>query len=108
MPTPGPRGRPVLTPVGPLAALPAVVLTAELPSAVVLAVPTGPGEDGAVLLGSAPGTEGVLVREQVKGTAGEVVSVPGEAPYDRVLLVGTGTASAADLRAAGAALARKA
>ena len=89
-------------------ALPTVVLTAELPAATALAVPTGPGEDGAVLLGSAAGTEGVLAREQAKGTAGEVVSVPGEAPYDRVLLVGTSTATAADLRAAGAALARKA
>ena len=49
-----------------------------------------------------------LVAEKAKGSPGEVVAVAGTAPYDRVLLVGTGAATPADLRRAGAALARRA
>ena len=105
------------------AALPSVRLSADLVDAVLLAVPTrpdpaeagagqaGPGKAGladatgagergprAVLLGSAPVAVD-LAAEKAKGTPGEVVSVPGTAPYERVLLAGTGAATPADLRA---------
>ncbi len=100
---------------GPAVALPALLLAADLPDAAdvqgpaVLAVPTRTGDDGPVLQGQAPGVPAdALVRESVKGTAGEVVGLRGEGPYDRVLLVGTGAATPADLRKAGAALARRA
>ena len=109
---PGPRssGRGARRSVLP-ASLPSVALSAELVDAAVLAVPTRPDGSAdparAVLVGTAP-VEVDLVSERAKGGAGEVVSVPGAAPYDRVLLVGTGAATPADLRKAGAALARKA
>ena len=67
------------------------------------------GKDSAraVLLGTAPVAVD-LVAEKAKGSPGEVVSVPGTAAYERVLLVGTGDGTPADLRRAGAALARRA
>jgi leucyl aminopeptidase len=71
----------------------------------VLAVPTRSG-DPAKVLGSAPdGARGAIERERAKGDAGELVALPGE---QRVLLLGTGDASTAALRKAGAALARRA
>jgi leucyl aminopeptidase len=80
--------------------------------AVVLALPTVPDDDsGARLRGSAPvDVTGVLGREKAKGEPGELVAlpVPGDGPLERVLLFGTGSGSTADLRKAGAALARRA
>jgi leucyl aminopeptidase len=57
------------------------------------------------VLGTVEGAAAVLEREKAKGEAGELVAVPGA---DRVFLVGTGDASPAALRKAGAALARRA
>ena len=76
-----------------------------------VAVPTRKGADGALLVGSAPvDVDGLLAREAAKGVAGEIVSVPvlGDGPLERVLLVGTGDATPADLRKSGAAIARRA
>jgi len=112
-PSRSPRKRSQPAAVGslPALALPAVQLSAELPSAAVLAVPTRPEGDGAVLCGSAPVEDvaGLLAREQAKGEAAEVVSVPwtGAGGPDRVLLVGTGDAGPAALRKAAAAVARR-
>ena len=98
----------------PGAPLPALRLLADVPAdAAVLVLPTRPAVEGevAVLLATSPvGVEGLLAREKAKGEAGELVSVPvpGEGPLERVLLVGTGEASPAHLRKAGAAAARRA
>ena len=98
----------------PAAPLPAVQLAADLPAAPVLAVPTGPAEGGAQLCG-ALAVDGLdvarlLAAESAKGEPGEVVAVPtpGTAPPERVLLVGVGSVSPADLRKDGAAVARRA
>jgi leucyl aminopeptidase len=72
---------------------------------VVLAVPTRPGEPAKVLGDAPDGAREAVERERAKGEAGELVAVPGE---QRVLLLGTGDASPAALRKAGAALARRA
>jgi leucyl aminopeptidase len=91
--------------------LPTLGLADGVPAVAVLAVPTSPGDGGAVLLGTSPvDVDGLLVREKAKGEAGELVSVPvpGDGPLERVRLAGTGEASPADLRRAGAALARRA
>ena len=96
--------------------LPAVQLSAELPDAVVVAVPLRAGDGSAVLLGALPAqvdgvdVDALLGRESAKGGAGELVTVPVLAPdpHERVLLLGTGEGSPADLRKAGAALARRA
>ncbi len=112
----------------PAAALPQVLLSAELPDVAVLAVPIVPtgsdtdsdtdsaaGSDtgGARLAGPVPSQldlDGLLEREQAKGKPGEIVAVPVTAPgvLERVLLIGTGDSSPVDLRKAGAALARRA
>ncbi len=99
--------------------LPNVVLAADPPPAVVLAVPTLPADGGARppgarLIGSGPpelalDLGALLSREAGKGEAGEIlaVPVPGPGPLERVLLVGLGDRSPAALRKAGAALARR-
>ena len=95
----------------PAVALPSIVLAESLPEAAVVAVPTTRDDDGAVLAGAAPvPIDGLLTREKAKGGAGEVVAVPvvGEGPLERVLLVGVGDRGPADLRKAGATLARRA
>jgi leucyl aminopeptidase len=92
----------------PAVALPTVVLAAQLPEAAVLALPTVAEDGSARLAGTAPvDVTGLLEREQAKGGAGEVVSAPASDDV-RVLLVGTGDGTPADLRKAGAALARRA
>jgi leucyl aminopeptidase len=96
----------------PAVALPQVSLARDVPQAAVLAVPTAPGdEEGtAALRGSAPvDVAALLGREKAKGSAGELVAVPVTEPgvLERVLLVGTGAGAPADLRKAGAALARR-
>ncbi len=88
----------------PAVPLPTVVLAAELPGADALAVPTV-GQDGSARLIGAVPVDVTRLLADAKGSVGEVVSVPGEAT---LLLVGTGDGTAADLRKAGAALARKA
>jgi leucyl aminopeptidase len=91
-----------------VADLPALRLAAEPPAPgpdVVLAVPTRPGEPAKVLGDAPDGAREAVERERAKGEAGELVAVPGE---QRVLLLGTGDASPAALRKAGAALARRA
>ena len=70
-------------------------------------------DDVAVLAATAYGVDlaAVCVAEKVTGRAGEVVRVPVQAPWGlpvRLLLVGTGEGGPADLRRAGAALARAA
>jgi leucyl aminopeptidase len=93
-----------------------VSLSAELPDAAVLALPLRAGDGTAVLLGQLPSeadavdVAALLGRESAKGGAGELVPVPLAAPqrYPSMLLVGTGDGSPADLRKAGAALARRA
>ena len=83
-----------------MAQLPGVVLSASVPDAEVLAVPAeGAAFDGVDV-------PALLEREKAKGEAGEIVAVPLE-QEQRVLLLGTGDASAADLRKAGAAVARR-
>ena len=83
----------------------------------VLAVPVRPAEEsdaaaGPAVLGPAPRADelpALLRAEDAKGGPGEVVALPlpGGQP-ERLLLVGTGTGSPADLRRAGAAAARRA
>ena len=100
----------------PAVPLPRVVLAADLPQTAVLAVPTQPADGGARLVGGCPveladlDLGALLSRESAKGAAGEIVAVPvpGQGPRERVLLVGMGDASAAAMRQAGAALARRA
>ena len=83
-----------------------------------LVLPTRAGdadEAVAVLVAPAPaGTSAadlaaLLVAEDAKGAAGEVVArvLPGQVPQERLLLVGTGAGTPADLRKAGAALTRR-
>lgn len=92
---------------------------ATAPAAEVLAVGVASGRDGGGPVpdrqaGEAAAAYGVdlaavLSGERVKGRAGEVVRVPVLAPQGlpgRLLLVGTGAGTPADLRRAGAALAR--
>ncbi|MBW3647793.1 MAG: leucyl aminopeptidase, partial [Actinobacteria bacterium] len=100
--------------------LPSVVLAADLPPAVVLAVLTQPSDGGARLVGARLTGDGppglavdvdvLLSREAAKGEAGEIIAVPvpGPGPLERVLLVGLGDGSPPALRKAGAALARRA
>ena len=95
--------------------LPALVLADQRPAAAVLAVPTAPEGESARLVGPAPEVPGVdlpalLARESAKGSAGELVALPitGGGELERVLLAGTGAGAPADLRKAGAALARRA
>ncbi len=111
-----PTARGTRTPPGslPAVALPAVRLAADVPDAPVLAVPTRPGDGGAHPAGGTP-VEGLdvgrlLRAEKAKGEPGEIVVLPapGEASPERVLLVGVGAGTPADLRKAGAALARRA
>jgi leucyl aminopeptidase len=103
--------------------LPAVRLAAEPPAGPgvtpgVLALPTRSGDASdsvAVLLAATPAGSSlaelgaVLAADDAKGSAGELVAytVPGAEPRQRLLLVGTGAGSPADLRKAGAALARR-
>jgi leucyl aminopeptidase len=87
--------------------LPSLRLAADVPAGgtdVVLVVPTRPG-DPVRVLGDAGDVAALLQREKAKGEAGEIVAVPGE---QRLLLLGTGTATPATLRKAGAAAARRA
>ncbi len=115
--------------------LPTVALAEEPGTAAVLALPTGPAQaptpagavtggdeaggdeagaaSTALLLADAPDAAdlpALLAREGAKGAAGELVALPlpGEGPRERLLLLGTGTAGPADLRKAGAAVARRA
>ena len=99
--------------------LPSLRLVAALPEPPgLLALPTRAGSAEApvaVLLGAPPeGTTAaergaLLAAEDAKGAAGEVVSQvsPGREPV-RVLLLGTGQGRPADLRRAGASIARRA
>ena len=91
-----------------MADLPSLRLADSLPESapdVVLAVPTRPSNPVAVV-GKAPhDVKKVLEREKAKGEPGELIAVPGE---QRVLLLGTGDATPAALRKAGAAVARRA
>jgi leucyl aminopeptidase len=89
-----------------VASLPALRLSGSVPLAAVLAVPTRPG-DPPQLLGDVPAALGLLAREKAKGDAGEILTVPtgGES---KTFLLGTGDSSAAALRKAGAAIARRA
>jgi leucyl aminopeptidase len=89
-----------------VAALPSLRLSGTVPSASFLAVPTRPGEPVEVL-GDAAVPDGLLSREKAKGEAGELVALPFEGD-DRYFLLGLGDGSAAALRKAGAALARRA
>ena len=89
-----------------MAALPSLRLADSPPDADVLAVPTRPGDDGPLVVGTAPAeATGLLEREKSKGEAGELVTVPSVA---KVLLVGTGDGSPVAWRKAGSALARRA
>ncbi len=92
----------------PAVPLPTVALAAELPEAETTALPTV-SDDGSARLPGAPVDDlsDVLSREKAKGTAGELVALPAT-DSGRVLLLGTGDATPADLRKAGAALARRA
>jgi leucyl aminopeptidase len=99
----------------PAAPLPQVVLADDLPAVAVVAVPTLGDDGSARLAGTAPAglpleAPVLLEREKATGAAGELVATPvvGAGELERVLLVGTGAGSAADLRKAGAALARRA
>ena len=99
----------------PTAPLPALVLADELPDTAVLALPTAADGEVVRVLGALPDglpvdAAALLVRESVKGSAGEIVSVPvtAQGTLERVLLVGTGGGTPAELRKAGAALARRA
>ena len=99
----------------PAVPLPGLVLADQVPAAAVVAVPTVPEGESARLAGALPdGLEvdvaALLGRETAKGGAGEVVGVPvtAEGELERVLLVGTGAATPADLRRTGAAVARRA
>jgi leucyl aminopeptidase len=90
-----------------------VVLATEPAGAGVVAVPLRPtGGDAAVEPSTdVPGgvdAAALLARDKAKGGAGEVCSAPGEEPVDKVLLVGVGEATPAELRKAGAAVARRA
>ncbi len=90
-----------------MASLPSLNLSGNVPAAAVLAVPTGPGEP-VVVLGDCPvELDGLLVREKAKGEAGELVTASSTDEL-RILLVGTGDASPAAFRKAGAALVRRA
>ena len=104
-----------MPPSFPAVPLPGLVLADQLPAAAVLAVPTAPDGESARLVGDLPvgldlDVAALLARETAKGTAGEVVGVPvtAEGELERVLLVGTGASTPADLRKAGAAVARRA
>ena len=98
----------------PANALPLIALVSSLPEAsVVVAVPMtpAPGAEIALLAGTCPvPIDGLLAREKAKGAAGEILAVPvlGDGALERVLLVGAGSASPAELRKAGSALARRA
>ena len=82
--------------------------------------PTAPGREaaapdrpGAVLLADAPEAAdlpALLAREKAAGGPGELVALPlpGDGPLERLLLLGTGAGEPADLRKAGAAVARRA
>lgn len=82
------------------------------PDADLVAVPFGPGPDlaPAPWLESPVPVDALLAHYEAKGEPGEVVEVPTlrEGGVRRVLLYGTGDGSAAALRKAGAALARRA
>ncbi len=99
----------------PAVPLPELVLADQIPAAAVVAVPTAPEGESARLAGDLPDgldvdVAALLARETAKGGAGEVVGVPvtAQGELERVLLVGTGAATPADLRKAGAAVARRA
>ena len=90
-----------------MASLPSLHLSAVVPAAAVLAVPTRPGEP-TELVGDVPvDVTGLLEREKAKGEPGELVPASGTGDT-RVFLLGTGDASAASLRKAGAAIVRRA
>ncbi|CAN5258308.1 hypothetical protein BH24ACT10_BH24ACT10_04880 [soil metagenome] len=98
----------------PAIALPAVGLAADLPAAcAAVAVPVRTVDGAVAPAGVLPGAaaavdlEALLERESAKGGAGELVAVPVDGAV-RVLLLGVGAATPADLRKAGAALARRA
>ena len=95
----------------PEVSLPEIVLADDLPDAAVVAVPTVPDDGGARVLGAAPDAATTLLeREKAKGKAGELATLPANEPgvLERTLLLGLGESSPADLRKAGAALARRA
>ncbi|MCW2600487.1 MAG: Leucyl aminopeptidase [Frankiales bacterium] len=90
-----------------MASLPTLRLSGTVPAAAVLAVPTRPGEP-TELVGVVPvEVTGLLAREKAKGEPGELVVAPAVGEQ-RVFLLGTGDASAAAMRKAGAAIARRA
>ena len=116
---PAPTSRPTGTPARrrgrtaaprfPEVALPSLTAAGDVPEVIVLVVPTTPGEGGAVVSGPVPvELDAVIAREAPAGAAGEVVTVPGVGPLETVLLVGTGAGTPADLRKAGALIARRA
>jgi leucyl aminopeptidase len=97
----------------------AAAAPAAAPAADVLAVGIAAGRDGQgpvpdrqaqeAALAYGVDLSAVLAAERVKGRAGEVVRVPVQSPEGmpgRLLMVGTGAGEPADLRRAGAALAR--
>ena len=99
----------------PRPALPVVTVSGSVPgSARVLALATRPGDDGPVPAGAdlpeGMDLAGLLSRESASGGPGDLVAVPlpSGGPRDRLLLLGTGDASPAALRTAGAAVARRA
>ncbi|MCW2725682.1 MAG: Leucyl aminopeptidase [Frankiales bacterium] len=86
-------------------------MAADVPDAVVLALPTQPADDGVAVLGeSVPDLPELLRRESAKGEAGEVLAFPqaGEGGPERLVAVGIGDGSPVALRKAGAAVARRA
>jgi leucyl aminopeptidase len=88
-----------------VAALPSLRLAGSVPDAVVVAVPTRPGDDGIDIVGVPPGdVDGLLEREKAKGEPGELVVVP---VARKAFLVGIGDGSPAAMRKAGAAVARR-
>ena len=84
-----------------MAQLPGVVLSASVPAADVLALPIREGLtlDGVDVVA-------LLEREKSKGEAGEIIAAPLD-QAQRVLLLGTGEGSPAELRKAAASLVRR-
>ncbi|MDP3712056.1 MAG: leucyl aminopeptidase [Mycobacteriales bacterium] len=91
--------------------LPVLSLAATPGETAVLVLPTRAGDESVAVLGDSglADAAGLLAREKAKGDAGEIVSSPvlGDAPLERLLLVGVGDGAPSALRKAGAAVARR-